>query len=195
MSREEMAAMWIETATEVLAKCAANDPWFPAGGEALQVAWAEVFAESGLAREDLLAGVARAYRMADEGFRPLPASIVKHAHAAYYDSLKSLPEAKREAMEEASHILQELGLTPPQAHRYARRIALGRKPLVALTPEQDSQLRIRLAERQALKALPARKRFLMGIVGEFGQSPRPNPDGAPTTRTAPGIDLQEQDRS
>lgn len=190
-----VAAEAIETATQVLMKCAANDPWFPAGGDGIQLAWAEVFAESGLAREDLLAGVARAYRLETEGFKPLPAAIVKYAKEAYYDSLKSLPEAKREAMEEASHILQELGLTPPQAHRYARRIALGRKPLVALTPEQDSQLRIRLAERQALKALPARKRFLMGIVGEFGQSPQPNPDGAPTSRTAPGIDLQEQDRS
>ena len=184
-----------QTAALVLAKCAANDPWFPNGGEAIVMAWAEVFAESGLAREDLLAGVARAYRLETEGFKPLAASIVKHSFAAYRDSLKSLSDEKRESMEEASHILQELGLTPPQAHRYVRRIALGRKPLVALTPEQDSQLRIRLAERQALKALPARKRFLMGIVGEFGQSPQPNPDGAPTTRTAPGIDLQEQDHS
>lgn len=184
-----------QTAALVLAKCAANDPWFPNGGEAIVMAWAEVFAESGLAREDLLAGVARAYRLETDGFKPLPAAIVKYAKEAYYDSLKSLPEAKREAMEEASHILQELGLTPPQAHRYARRIALGRKPLVALTQEQDSQLRIRLAERQELKALPARKRFLMGIVGEFGQSPQPSPDGAPTSRTAPGIDLQEQDHS
>lgn len=191
----DVAAEAIETATQVLMKCAANDPWFPAGGDGIQVAWAEVFAESGLAREELLAGVARAYRLETEGFKPLAASIVKHSFAAYRDSLKSLPDEKREAMEEASHILQELGLTPPQAHRYVRRIALGRKPLVALTPEQDSQLRIRLAERQALKALPARKRFLMGIVGEFGQSPQPNPDGAPTTRTAPGIDLQEQDHS
>jgi hypothetical protein len=184
-----------QTAALVLAKCAANDPWFPNGGEAIVMAWAEVFAESGLAREDLLAGVARAYRLETEGFKPLAASIVKHSFAAYHDSLKSLSEEKREAMEEASHILQELGLTPPQAHRYVRRIALGRKPLVALTPEQDSQLRIRLAERQELKALPARKRFLMGIVGEFGQSPQPSPDGAPTSRTASGIDLQEQDHS
>ena len=191
----DVAAEAIETATQVLMKCAANDPWFPAGGDGIQVAWAEVFAESGLAREDLLAGVARAYRLETEGFKPLAASIVKHAFAAYHDSLKSLSDEKRESMEEASHILQELGLTPPQAHRYVRRIALGRKPLVALTPEQDSQLRIRLAERQALKALPARKRFLMGIVGEFGQSPQPNPDGAPTSRTASGIDPQEQDHS
>lgn len=191
----DVAAEAIETATQVLMKCAANDPWFPAGGDGIQVAWAEVFAESGLAREDLLAGVARAYRLETEGFKPLPAAIVKYAKEAYHDSLRNLSDEKREAMEEASHILQELGLTPPQAHRYVRRIALGRRPLVALTPEQDSQLRIRLAERQALKALPARKRFLMGIVGEFGQSPQPNPDGAPTSRTAPGIDLQEQDHS
>ncbi|MBM4686454.1 hypothetical protein GS532_22575 [Rhodococcus hoagii] len=50
----------IETAAQVLAKCAANDPWFPKGGQAIVQAWAEVFAESKLSREDLLAGVARA---------------------------------------------------------------------------------------------------------------------------------------
>lgn len=184
-----------QTAALVLAKCAANDPWFPNGGESIVLAWAEVFAASGLAREDLLAGVARAYRLADEGFKPLPASIVKHARAAYYESLKALPESKREAMEEASHILQELGLTPPEAHRYARRIALGRKPLVPLTAEQDSQLRTRLAERRDLKALPSRKRFLTGLVGEFTQSLNSNPASAPTGSTAPGIDTQEQDLS
>lgn len=168
---DEIAAEWIEISTAVLAKCAANDPWFPAGGDGITIAWAEVFAASKLAREDLLAGVARAYRLAPDGFRPLPASIVTHAKAAYYESLAALPDARREAMEEAAHILQELGLTPPEAHRYARRIALGRKPLESLTPEQDSQLRARLAERHALKANPERKRFLVGMVGEIIQSP------------------------
>lgn len=157
-----------QTAAMVLAKCAANDPWFPAGGEAIILAWSEVFAASKLTREDLLAGVARAYRLSPDGFRPLPASIVSHAKAAYYESLAELPEARREAMEEAAHILQDLGLTPPEAHRYARRIALGRKPLEPLTSEQDSQLRARLTERQALKACPSRKRFLIGMVGEIG---------------------------
>ncbi|MGC0365046.1 hypothetical protein ABH922_003030 [Rhodococcus sp. 27YEA15] len=184
-----------QTAALVLAKCAANDPWFPNGGESIVMAWAEVFAESGLAREDLLAGVARAYRLADEGFKPLPASIVKHARAAYFESLKALPEAKRELMEEASHILQELGLTPPQAHTYARRIALGRRPLRPLTADQDTALRSRLAERQALKASPDRRRFLTAIVGEFGQSPHPNPASAPTGSTAPGNSTREQDQA
>ena len=63
-----------QTAAMVLAKCAANDPWFPAGGEAIILAWSEVFAASKLTREDLLAGVARAYRLSPDGFRPLPAS-------------------------------------------------------------------------------------------------------------------------
>ena len=87
-----------QTAALVLAKCAANDPWFPNGGEAIVMAWAEVFAESGLAREELLAGVARAYRLETEGFKPLAASIVKHSFAAYHDSLKSLSDEKRESM-------------------------------------------------------------------------------------------------
>ncbi|MGW4720890.1 hypothetical protein [Nocardia sp. NPDC004260] len=138
------------TAAMVLAKCAANDPWFPAGGESTVLAWAEVFSESGLAREDLLAGVARAYRLAEEGFRPLPASIVRHARAAYFEQLKSLPEERRELMEEANHILQDMGVSPPDAHRFARRVALGRAPHFRLTDAQHAEFQQRMAARQAL---------------------------------------------
>jgi uncharacterized protein YjiS (DUF1127 family) len=140
------------TAAMVLAKCAANDPWFPAGGESTVLAWAEVFSDSGLAREDLLAGVARAYRLAEEGFRPLPASIVRHARAAYFEQLKALPEERRELMEEANYILQDLGVSPPDAHRFARRVALGREPHFRLTDAQDAEFRQRLAQRQQLTA-------------------------------------------
>lgn len=145
-----------QTASLVLAKCAANDPWFPNGGESTVLAWAEVFSESGLAREDLLAGVARAYRMAEEGFRPLPASIVRHSRAAYFEQLKGLPDERRVLMEEANHILQDMGVSPPVAHRFARRVALGREPNFQLTEEQTAELRRRLTARQALTATAAR---------------------------------------
>jgi hypothetical protein len=144
----------IETATMVLGKCAANDPWFPAGGDAVIQAWAEVFAESGLTREDLLAGVARAYRLAEDGFKPLPASIVKHARTAYFESLAALPEGRRQLMEEANHVLQGMGVSPPDAHRYARRVALGREPQFHLSAEQTAEFRRLLAERQALESEP-----------------------------------------
>ncbi|WP_072689312.1 hypothetical protein [Rhodococcus marinonascens] len=142
------------TATMVLAKCAANDPWFPNGGEATVMAWAEVFSDARLPREDLLAGVARAYRLAKEGFRPLPGPIVEHSKAAYFESIQALPEDRREAMEEASHVLQGMGIAPPEAHRYARRVALGRTPQLQLTAEQTAEFRRRLAERRELVAEP-----------------------------------------
>ena len=140
----------IETATLVLAECAAHDLWFPQGGEAVILAWARTFAESGLSREDLIAGVDRAYDRAEGDFRPLPACIVQNARAAYFEALKALPDDRRELMEEANYALQEMGFTPPQAHRYARRVALGREPEVQLTEDQLAELRRRLAERKAL---------------------------------------------
>lgn len=146
----------IETAAMVLAKCAANDPWFPQGGEAIIHAWAEVFTESGLSREDLLAGVARAYRVSEDGFRPLPAAIVKHARAAYFEQLQALPDERRELMENANHILQDMGITPPNAHRFARRVALGRSTPFRLTDEQDAEFRRRMEERKELASAPRR---------------------------------------
>lgn len=144
----------MQTAAAVLAKCAANDPWFPAGGESTVMAWAEVFSESGLAREDLLAGVARAYRLAEEGFRPLPASIVRHARASYFEQLQALSDDRRELMEEANYVLQDMGVSPPDAHRFARRVALGREPHFKLTDDETEEFRRRLAERQAVVRVP-----------------------------------------
>lgn len=156
----------IETAAKVLAKCAANDPWFPKGGEAIVQAWAEVFAESKLSRDDLLAGVARAYRTEEAGYRPLPASIVKHARAAYFEALRELPDAERDRMEAIEHAMQDMGFAPPVAHRFARRVALGRRPEVGLTEDERAELRRRLAEREALETIPRRA---VVISPNFGQ--------------------------
>lgn len=158
------------TAAMVLAKCAANDPWFPAGGETTVLAWAEVFGDSGLSREDLLAGVARAYRLAEEGFRPLPASIVRHARAAYFEMLKALPDDRRELMEEANYVLQDMDISPPDAHRFARRVALGRDPHFTLTDEQQAEFRRRLTERQAIRNMP-RRRIDPGMFGRLVDEP------------------------
>ena len=143
-----------QTAALVLAKCASFDPWFPNGGEAIVMAWAEVFEKSRLPREDLLAGVARAYRLATEGFKPLPGAIVGHARAAYIESLADLSDERREAMEEASHVLMGMGISPPVAHRHVRRLALSRRSDLQLSPEQDAEFRRRLAERRSLQPNP-----------------------------------------
>lgn len=145
---------WIETSALVLAKCASNDPWFPNPSEAIVIAWAEIFATSNLTREDLLAGVTRAYRTEDTGYRPLPASIVKHGRASYFESLANLPDERRESMEDAAHALMEIGIQPPDAHKYVRRIILGRTPPFQLTVTQELEFREILAERQAIKSLP-----------------------------------------
>lgn len=141
----------MQTAALVLAKCAANDPWFPNGGESTVMAWAEVFSESGLSREDLLAGVARAYRLAEEGFRPLPASIIKHARAAYFEALNNLSAEQREEMNRAHYVLEHMGFLPPIAHRWARRVALGRKPDFELTGAQQEEFQRRMQERRELE--------------------------------------------
>lgn len=146
----------IETAAMVLAKCAANDPWFPKGGDALVQGWAEVFAESRLSRDDLLSGVARAYRVEESGYRPLPASIVKHARAAYFEALRELPDERRADMDEANFVLQDMGISPPQAHQFARAVALRRTPELELSEDQLVEFRRRMTERHALQSQPAR---------------------------------------
>lgn len=152
-----------KTAAMVLGKCAANDPWFPVGGEALVLGWAEVFAASGLTRDDLLAGVARAYRLAPDGFKPLPAAIVKHARAAYSEALAALPEQKRQDMETAYQALQDLGWSPPRAHRYVRRVALGRDA-GALSEGDRQGLAAAFAERAALVDAEPRRLSLQAFL-------------------------------
>jgi hypothetical protein len=140
----------------VLAKCATKDLWFPNVGETTILGWAEVFANTGLTADELVAGVDRAYEKEEQGYRPLPASIVNHARAAYFDALRDLPEDRRKLMDQANYVLQDMGFLPPVAHRWARRVALGRTPNVDLTEEQLDEFRRRMAERQALEATPAR---------------------------------------
>lgn len=142
----------LQTASAVLARCAGFDPWFPGVGDAAIHAWAEVFATSRLAAEDLLAGVERAYRLNEDGYRPLPGSIVKHARAAYYERLDELPEDR---IDETNHVLQDMGYTPPEAHRLARRMALGRS-VPELSDAEYAELSQRLTERRALQASPRR---------------------------------------
>jgi hypothetical protein len=140
----------------VLAKCATKDLWFPNIGETAILGWAEVFQDSRLTTDELLDGVDRAYRKEEQGYRPLPASIVTHARAAYFDALRDLPDDRRALMDQANYVLQDMGFAPPVAHRWARRVALGKSPNVALNDEQLAEFRRRMAEREALEAAPPR---------------------------------------
>lgn len=142
---------WIQTSALVLAKCASNDPWFPKPGEALVKAWAEVFAASHLSREDLLAGVARAYQIEEEGFRPLPASIVKHARAAYFEALGALDDEQRDRMLTMAYELEDMGFPPPVAQKHVRRVALGRSPVIDLSEQEQRELFDRVQARLALQ--------------------------------------------
>lgn len=153
------------TASLVLAKCAANDPWFPNGGESTILAWAEVFSETGLSCDDLLSGVTRAYRVEESGFKPLPASVVKHARLAYTEALHGMTQAERDSMDDACHVLQEMGWLPPEAHRWVRAVKAGRRKPFELSPDQEAEFRERMADRKALEAKPRRVQSLIRSSG------------------------------
>lgn len=80
-----------QIAAKALAKCAANDPWFPQPNRATVLAWAEQIAIYRLAEADVLAGVTIAYRDHGAGFRPLPRDIVQAAVAIRRDRPELAP--------------------------------------------------------------------------------------------------------
>jgi hypothetical protein len=103
----------------VLAKCAANDPWFPQPGEALCDAWGEIFAKSKLQLSDLLGGVTNAYTEHGSGFKPLPADIVRFARAIRRErGDRMTPEQRRELEDrrdaELERKLASLPVSPPK---------------------------------------------------------------------------------
>lgn len=80
-----MTATAIQTARDVLQKCAAYDPWFPHPTKAILLAWAEQIAISRLSRDDLLAGVTFCYHNRGDGFKPLPADVLLAARTIRQD--------------------------------------------------------------------------------------------------------------
>ncbi|MEU3013398.1 hypothetical protein [Nocardia asteroides] len=152
------ARHWIETATLVLAKCSATDLWFPNASDAAVLAWAHEFSTSRLDRADLLAGVSRAYRVEPDGYRPTPASLIRHGRAAYLDALRELPDERRAELDRVIHELQDIGVPIPLAHRTARCIALRRPWRDLLNEDQAAALTARMtAPPKALTANPPRE--------------------------------------
>jgi hypothetical protein len=86
----------MNTARAVLAKCAANDPWFPQPAQYTMLAWAEQFAGTNLDIDDLLAAVTAVYRDNGAGFKPLPADILKSARAIRGERADREARAERE---------------------------------------------------------------------------------------------------
>jgi len=91
----------IEAAQSVLAKCAANDPWFPQPSRSTALAWAEHFERWNLTRDELLAGVTKAYEDNGHGFKPLPKDIIEWARAIRRDRSDREDDEMRAAREAA----------------------------------------------------------------------------------------------
>ncbi|ULE32178.1 hypothetical protein [Mycobacterium sp. IDR2000157661] len=103
-----------QTAAKALAKCAANDPWFPQPNRATVAAWAEQIAVYRLNEADVLAGVTMAYRdngtdRTGERFRPLPRDIVQAAIAIRRDRIDRETTAERQAREDRADARLEAG--------------------------------------------------------------------------------------
>ncbi|MET8430068.1 hypothetical protein [Nocardia sp. NPDC004860] len=145
---------YIEIATDILKRCSGYDLWFPHPSQTAIAAWANAFAESRLTRDELIAGVDHAYNHEAPGYRPLPASILQHARTARLDALRAQPDERRHRIDDACHALQDMGFTPPQAHRISRQIALGQRTDVQLTAAQKAELQQKLAARDELAQTP-----------------------------------------
>lgn len=89
----------INATKAVLAKCAANDPWFPNPAEATILAWAEQFVVAKIPLDDLLAAVTQVYATNGSGFKPLPADIIRAARAMRADRGQRETEEQRRARE------------------------------------------------------------------------------------------------
>ena len=119
-----------QLAAMVLAKCAANDPWFPKGSTATVDEWARHFARWELGARDLAAGVELAYEEHGSGFKPLPKDIVDFARKvrreraerenadpelrrAREDAADRRLEARKLALQSAVHTLASGKAVPP----------------------------------------------------------------------------------
>jgi len=78
---------YLQTAADVLAKCSANDPWFPKPSQAMAMAWAEHFEFHQLSRADLLDAVRAFYDETESAVKISPAAIVKRARVIRRDRM------------------------------------------------------------------------------------------------------------
>lgn len=175
-------AYYLDAAEAVLRNLQDHDLWFPKVGATAAATWATHFQRSELTAEDLVDGVeharahhtqvtnARAANRSEpaEQFRPTPDTIIQHAHAARRAVLAQLPQARIDEMELANHVLQDLGYTPQQAHRFSRDVVLGRKPKLELDATATAEFQERfLAAKQSKATAIDRRRETMTAIGRL----------------------------
>jgi hypothetical protein len=105
----------INSAKAVLAKCSANDPWFPQPSDALILAWAEHFQIRNYDLQDLLAAVTQVYASNKSGFKPLPGDILTAAAAIRNDrSMRESDEERERRQEEIDRRIELAELVAAQ---------------------------------------------------------------------------------
>lgn len=87
-------------AAHALAKCAANDPWFPQPNRATVEAWAEHIEHWQLGLDDVLTAVTKMYADNASPFRPLPKDLIAAARSVRSIRTESETPAEREARED-----------------------------------------------------------------------------------------------
>lgn len=97
----------IRIAAQVLATCAANDPWFPQPNRATAIAWAEHIARWQIELPDAIEGVSKMYADNGSGFRPLPKDFSDAARSVRRLRTESEKPAEREAREDRRDALLE----------------------------------------------------------------------------------------
>jgi hypothetical protein len=94
----------------------------------------------------------------------MPGHITEHINRTRGNALRALSEERRQLMDEACYILQDMGYTPNEAHQYTRAIVTGQQPLKPLAPEQDEEFRARCAARAEVLAQPPRELTPWAII-------------------------------
>ncbi|WP_029923946.1 hypothetical protein [Nocardia otitidiscaviarum] len=151
---------FIAVAGYALGKFSGDQLYFPNAGDTTVLSWADTFAHSGLTEDEIRAGVLHLALNASGGdFRPMPADVIRAAKNARQERLNNIPADRRRRMDDACHVLQDMGFTPNQAHHYTRALALGHTPDIDLTREQRDELNQRLAARAELAAAPVDPRI------------------------------------
>ncbi len=107
MTELEVTETDLQIAAQALARCAANDPWFPQPNRATVSAWAEQIAYWKLNAQDVVNGVRKMYADNGSGFRPLPKDLIEAARAVRRERTESEKPHEREAREDARDVALE----------------------------------------------------------------------------------------
>lgn len=164
---------YIDTATLILAYCQARILWFPNAGDTTLLAWSADFEESKLSREDLLAGIAHAYKTTEGEFKPGPVDVIRAARIARAKTLEALTNAQRNLMNEANYILQDMNFTPNQATRISQAWALDQGSPIPMDAEQYAEFlrRVEVSKQELKNRAPRELESIWNVMREWDPSP------------------------